>query len=288
MPYSRVLLGWTVLAAVALVPVAVVGQQGAADVGQALKRAEVRKALIAQIEAALQGKKDVVPKLLEAFDAFLALEPLDREQLAAGNACAQVLQQLGDFKAAEAIYDRVANRFAKAEDQQLAELARQVVEFGREQLAAARKKLEIVGQPLELSGTVVADGSKFDWSKYRGKVVLVDFWATWCGPCVAELPNVRAAYDKYHAQGFDVVAISLDDDVAALKQFLAERKIPWTNLRDEGHPLAEKYGINAIPSTFLVGRDGKVLHVDLRGERLLEQLAEVMKSQPAEENEEKP
>jgi peroxiredoxin len=280
--YPRVTIAFSALAAVLLAPWAAVGQEPSADVEQALKRTEARKALIAQIEAALQGKKEVVPKLLAAFDAFLALEPLDREQLAAGNACAQVLQHLGDLKAAEAIYDRVAKRFAKAEDQQLAELAGQVVQFGREQLAAAQKKLEIVGQPLELSGTVVADGSKFDWTKYRGKVVLVDFWATWCGPCVAELPNVRAAYDKYHEQGFDVVAISLDDDVAELKRFLAERKIPWTTLRDEGHPLAEKYGITAIPSTFLVGRDGKVLHVDLRGERLLEQLAEVMKNQPAE------
>ena len=113
--------------------------------------------------------------------------------------------------------------------------------------------------------------------------VLVDFWATWCGPCVAEMPNIRAQYDKYHAKGFEVVGISLDEDVDALKAFVAENKLPWPILfeRSEGagwrHPMATKYGISGIPQLILIGRDGNVITLKARGEALAERLAELFK-----------
>ena len=114
----------------------------------------------------------------------------------------------------------------------------------------------------------------------RDKPVLVEFWATWCGPCRAELPNLKQCYAKYHDRGFDVVGVSLDQDVDTLKQFLAEEQIPWTNLFDPGaagwdNPLAARYGIKAIPTAMLVDRQGKVLSTTARGpelERLLAQL----------------
>jgi peroxiredoxin len=107
--------------------------------------------------------------------------------------------------------------------------------------------------------------------------VLVDFWATWCGPCVAEIPAIRAHYDKYHAAGFEVVGVSLDDDPAALREFVAEKEIPWPVILDSRDPrasLADRYGIKAIPAMFLVGRDGKVVSVRARGEALAALLAE--------------
>jgi thiol-disulfide isomerase/thioredoxin len=141
----------------------------------------------------------------------------------------------------------------------------------------------LIGNPIELKGTTV-DGDEFDWAQYRGKVVLVDFWATWCGPCIAELPNVKETYEKHHEHGFDVVGISLDDDADELKAFIEKREIPWTNLfgteeaRGWEHPMARRYGIDAIPATILVDREGKVVTLSARGEELGELVEKLLGS----------
>ncbi|HET6880531.1 MAG TPA: TlpA disulfide reductase family protein, partial [Pirellulales bacterium] len=100
----------------------------------------------------------------------------------------------------------------------------------------------------------------------------------WCGPCVAEVPNVKSLYAKYHDRGFDVVGISLDRDRAALDKFLVEKEIPWTTLHEAGgtHPAATHYGVNAIPTMLLVGRDGKVVSIRARGEELTRLLADLI------------
>jgi thiol-disulfide isomerase/thioredoxin len=114
-------------------------------------------------------------------------------------------------------------------------------------------------------------------------VVLVDFWATWCGPCVAEIPNMIEQYSKYHAKGFEIVGVSLDEDREARVQFVGEKKIPWPVLfeKSEGegwrHPLATYYGITGIPQLILIGRDGNVITLNARGEKLGEKLAELFK-----------
>jgi peroxiredoxin len=110
---------------------------------------------------------------------------------------------------------------------------------------------------------------------YKGKVVLLDFWATWCGPCVAELPNVVAAYNKYHDQGFEVLGISLDKEGAGAKlvDFTKKKNMPWRQVYDGRHwnaAVAKLYSINAIPRMMLVDGDSGVVLADesLRGEAL--------------------
>jgi thiol-disulfide isomerase/thioredoxin len=122
-------------------------------------------------------------------------------------------------------------------------------------------------------------GEPLSIAKFRGKVVLVDFWATWCGPCVAELPNVLAAYKKYHAKGFEVIGISLDQDENALKNFIKEKGLAWPQYFDGkgwGSKLGQKYGINSIPMTFLLDQEGKVVAKGLRGPALDAQLAKML------------
>ena len=116
------------------------------------------------------------------------------------------------------------------------------------------------------------DGKPLSVGALKGKVVLVDFWATWCGPCRAELPNVIEAYKKYHAQGFEIIGVSLDSDREKLDAFLKKTEgMTWAQYFDgEGwsNKLAVKYGVQGIPFAVLVGADGKIIDKDLRGEML--------------------
>jgi peroxiredoxin len=106
------------------------------------------------------------------------------------------------------------------------------------------------------------NGNPLSISKYKGKVVLVDFWATWCMPCVVKLPEIQKAYDKFHDQGFEVVGVSLDVEKDKLQQFVKQRKMPWPQFFDGkrwDNKLAVKYGVDQTPTGYLLGRDGKII-----------------------------
>ncbi len=119
-------------------------------------------------------------------------------------------------------------------------------------------ELDLAGKPLSIAS-------------HKGKVVLLDFWATWCGPCRGDLPHVIRAYEKYHDQGFDVIGISLDDDQEKLSSFLKQNKIAWQqNFGGKAwdNKLAVKYGIMSIPATFLIDGEGKIIVKGVRGPEL--------------------
>ncbi len=153
--------------------------------------------------------------------------------------------------------------------------------FGNAELARAYKlkvdpSLGWEGQVLpDFSSPVVdLEGNPISLADYRGKVVLLDFWAVWCGPCLGEIPRIKTLYEKYHAKGFDVIGVSLDEDEAALRAYINENEMPWRQIFDaqkwSGH-LVQQYGVRSIPAPFLIDREGKVISVKARG-RLLDEL----------------
>lgn len=115
------------------------------------------------------------------------------------------------------------------------------------------------------------DGKPLSVANYKGKIVLIDFWATWCGPCVHEMPNVLKTYEKYHDKGFEIIGISLDKDKEKLVAFLKSNNVQWPQYFDGNgwqNKLAVQYGVHSIPSTYLLDREGKIIAKKLRGEAL--------------------
>ncbi|RYG75618.1 redoxin domain-containing protein [bacterium] len=131
-------------------------------------------------------------------------------------------------------------------------------------------KLKVGTKPFELKGKDLA-GKAHPWKQYAGKVVLLDFWATWCGPCVGELPNVLKAYKTYKPKGFEIVGVSLDSEKKALTDFVKARDLKYPQIYDgKGWKNidATSYGVRAVPFTLLIGKDGKIAAVNPRGEAL--------------------
>ena len=143
-------------------------------------------------------------------------------------------------------------------------------------LESTSRRLSLPGNFMALKGQT-ADGNAFDWDSYRGKYVLIDFWATWCAPCRAEVPNLRKHLELYADKGFAVVGINIDEERSEFDEYMEEAKLPWQQImpaENGRNPVAEFYGINAYPTIILAGPDGKVISMDAGGERLGELLAE--------------
>jgi thiol-disulfide isomerase/thioredoxin len=219
------------------------------------------------------GKVTGGDALVQKAAAMLAADPDDMKTAGLAMQLAQAFEQLpGGEPVAMAAFKAFGPQFAKSSNPRIKQMG--------ESFAGTLRRLSLPGNPMEIKGTLL-NKQPFDQKTLAGKVVLVDFWATWCGPCVAEIPNVLEQYEKYHDKGFEVVGISLDQDRQALEKFITDQKVPWPILFEESegdgwqHPLATYYGISGIPTVILIGRDGNVITLNARGERLGEELAKL-------------
>jgi thiol-disulfide isomerase/thioredoxin len=216
--------------------------------------------------------------LIDRVKKHLADGPLDPAAIRLAMNLAQSVEQSGEDKLAAATYRDMAKVLATSDDEDIAELVKT--------MEGSARRLDLVGNKMLLTGKTL-DGKDFQWDDYRGKVVLVDFWATWCGPCRAMLPRLVELHEQYRDRGFDIVGINLDDEAEAVESFLKENELPWTTLfdshEDAEQAMGQYYGIRVIPTTVLVGKDGKVLATGLHGEAITAAVTDLLGPPPEEE-----
>jgi len=204
---------------------------------------------------------------LKAVEAFAKLAPKD-------DRAAILLYAVGsgvsDTKQQVEIYKRIVKEFPESRVASMVE--------GR------IKQAESIGKPFELEFTEAIKGTTVSMKSLKGKVVVIDFWATWCGPCVAEMPNMKKLYAEYKPKGVEFIGVSLDQPkedggLKALQEFVAKNQITWPQYyQGKGweSDFSKGWGINSIPAVFVVDQEGKLYSIDARG-KLDEIIPELLK-----------
>ena len=198
-------------------------------------------------------------EVFEAIDAFIALAPEDDRG-------AQLLFQAAEYALPGLSADRKAAVIQRiAADYPDSQVAQQV--------GGLMRQAKGEGEPFELAFQDAIDGESISVQEdLKGKVVVIDFWATWCGPCVAELPHMKELYAQYKDKGVEFIGVSLDqpddDGLAALKTFVAENDLSWPQYHggDASSNFARTWGITAIPTLFIVDTKGLLHSTNARGQ----------------------
>jgi peroxiredoxin len=177
----------------------------------------------------------------------------------------EALVDMGKIKEAKKLLDNLKKLVSKRE-------ARHIAMF--------KKTIDTIGKPAKEFNEKDMQGKEFSLKKYKGKYILLDFWATWCGPCRRELPNIKEIWEKYKNKDFVILGVSLDTSRKKLEKFLEKEQINWPQYFDAKgwkNKIAKLYNVRAIPFTVLIDKEGKVKYVDLRGVKLKYALKKLFK-----------
>lgn len=233
-----------------------------------------------QFQARATGVSRLAPQaqeqLVRDIDVFFGTIKVDQTHYTLATGVCTTLEKVNPPLSGMA-YEELMAHFFNSADATIADNARK--------LAGAAMRHRMVGRSICITGNTIG-GKRFDSRRLRGKVVVVEFWASWCGNCVKEIHNVKRVHDRYHTRGVEIVGITLDDDSQKAQQFADAKQLPWTNVissdpkrRGWDDPTVVQLGIDALPTVIVMDQKGKVVSADAQGEKLDQLVASLLDNQ---------
>ena len=217
------------------------------------------------LQADAAQRVEVQANWLKSLEAFIGDHPDSDDAADAMLQIAMAEEFAGNTDNSREWYGKIVNKHPKSPAQAVA--------------AGALRRLNLEGQPLALAGPVLSGGT-IDIARYRGKVVAVLFWATWCRPCTEDLPQIQELYRQHRAAGFEVIGVNVDVAGAPIQEYIQQHKIAWPSIHQEGGlqgGAAQQYGVITLPTTFLVDKSGKVVSSAASVADLKEKVPELVK-----------
>lgn len=221
---------------------------------------------LAQIVATMSRAQanDYAQALSRYKDLMTGLGKTEQEEFASNfaDSLASAATGAGEYAVARKVYQILLDRYGESPTL-------------RQKIKDDLSRLDRVGKPAPEVVAKDLKGDTFRLDSLRGKYVLVEFWATWCAPCVAELPKLQESYAKYRERGFEILGVSLDETKAVLTDFVKTRNVPWRQIHNASSEadVVEAFGVNSIPATFLIDPQGVITRLELRGAALDQALA---------------
>lgn len=235
--------------------------------------------MLGQVYSSIGNYDDATRHVKVYLQADVEKDP--KEEVTALYVLANILIDSEEFDEAEKILKQIVES-----DEQVSSRATEMASRELARLGTLRR-LVIGADALPFSAKATG-GEDIRLEDYKGKVVLIDFWATWCMPCKQEMPNVKKVYSEFHEKGFEIIGISMDNNEAMFKNYVRQQSIAWPQIFDgKGwmSGIGRMYAVNSIPATFLLDRDGKIRHKNLRGDKLHAAVAELIAKGPGPSSE---